>query len=110
MSDLFDLLLHAAVEALPNDPDMVEDKETIVGWKVVDAREDHAADPAVPPEYWLPEFGPSEIVAAKVTAAVLQVLAADPRAGLPPESRQQFENLALELEHRQLLMQEAGDV
>ncbi len=110
MADLFDLLLRAAVDALPSDPNFPEDQETITTWKVFDAREDHAADPAVPEEYWVPEFGPSEIVAAKVTAAVLQVLAADPRAGLSAQCREQLEGLALELEHRQLLMQEAGDV
>jgi hypothetical protein len=110
MSDLFDLLLHVTVQALPSDPSFREDPETVVAWKLFDAREDHAVDPAVPEEYWVPEFGPSEIVAAKVSAAVLRVLAADPRAGLPPECRERFEGLALELEHRHLLMQEAGDV
>lgn len=110
MPDLFDLLLSAAVDALPSDPNFREDPETITTWKLFDAREDHAADPYVPEQYWVPEFGPSEIVAAKVTAAVLQVLAGDPGVQLPAECRQQLENLALELEHRHLIMQEAGDV
>lgn len=109
MRDLVELLIQAAVDALPTDPAMAE-PETLVGWRTEHfTDEERAGDVNLPPWYTVPEFGPAEIVAAKVAASVLRVLVADTRSALSSARRAQFEGLVLELEHCQLLMEEAGD-
>jgi hypothetical protein len=105
VADLAQRLLQAAIAALPLDPD-VEDPETLIGWELVKPTvTERAAEPCLPEQYSVPEFGPAEIVAAKVAAAVLRVLVADHGSSLSPNRRSHFEGIALELEHHQLIVE-----
>lgn len=107
MADLVERLINAATEALPNDPSMAE-PETLVSWRVEHfTDEEREGDVNLPPWYAVPEFGPAQVVAAKVAAAVLKVLVADQRSALSPARRSHFDGLVFELEHRQLLAEEA---
>lgn len=109
MADLVERLIKAVVEALPTDPASAE-PETLLSWRVEHvSKEARAGDVNLPPWYTVPEFGPAQIVAAKTVAAVLRVLVADTRSGLSPVRRAEYEALVLELEHRQLLMEETHD-
>lgn len=110
MADLVERLINAATEALPTDPAMAE-PETLVSWRTEHfSDEERAEDINLPPWYTVPEFGPAQLVAAQVAAAVLKVLVADARSSLSPARRSHFDGLVFDLEHRQLLMREASDV
>jgi hypothetical protein len=109
MADLVERLIKAVVEALPTDPAEAE-PETLLSWRVEHVSDEaRVGDVNLPPWYTIPEFGPAQIVAAKAVAAVLKVLVADTRSGLSPVRRGEYASLVLELEHRQLLMEEAHD-
>lgn len=107
MADLAERLLRAAVAALPLDPD-VDEPETLIGWELVKPTAvQRAAEPCLPEQYSMPGFGPAGIVAARVAVAVLRVLVADHGSSLSPNRRSQFEGIALELEHHQLIAEAA---
>lgn len=108
MADLAERLLQAAVAALPLDPDS-DEPETLIGWELIKpTAEERAAEPNLPEQYSVPsDFGPAEIVAARVAVAVLRVLVADHGSSLSPNRRSQFEGIALELEHHQLIAEVA---